>query len=72
MSPEWRKVNLICSLEDEDRNGGRIVLTRQQMPPMREDLIALFDRAELKKYLTEEELPPEPARETAAAGEETS
>jgi len=39
---------------------------------MRDDLIALFDRAELKKYLTEEELPPEPTRETAAAGEETS
>ena len=72
MSPEWRKINLICSLQDDDRNGGRIVLTRQPMPPMRDDLIALFDRAELKKYLTEEELPPEPTRETAAAGEETS
>jgi len=70
MSPEWRKVNLICSLDGEP-NGGRIALTKQPMPPMREDLIALFDRAELKKYLTEEELPPESAQETAAAGEET-
>ncbi len=49
-------------------DGERIALTKQPMPPMREDLLALFDRAELKKYLTEEELPPEPA----SAGESTS
>jgi len=60
MSPEWRKVNLICSLDGEP-NGERIVLTKQPMPSMREDLLALFDRGELKKYLTEEELPPDPA-----------
>jgi len=60
MSPEWRKVNLICSLDGEP-DGGRIVMTKQPMPPMREDLLALFDRGELNKYLTEEELPPEPA-----------
>jgi succinate dehydrogenase / fumarate reductase flavoprotein subunit len=51
MSPEWRKVNLICSLE-----GDRVRLTRQPMQPMRPDLLALFDRDELRKYLTEEEL----------------
>src|SRR5438132_2953693 len=60
MSPEWRKVNLICSLDGEP-NGERIVLTKQPMPSMREDLLALFDRGELKKYLTEAELPPDPA-----------
>ncbi|HUJ05151.1 MAG TPA: fumarate reductase/succinate dehydrogenase flavoprotein subunit [Streptosporangiaceae bacterium] len=67
MSPEWRKVNLICSLDDEQR----IVLARQPMPPMRADLLALFDRSELKKYLTEEELPaaPEPAGGTGASEE---
>jgi succinate dehydrogenase / fumarate reductase, flavoprotein subunit len=82
MSPEWRKVNLICSLDEA--HDGHVVIARQPMPPMRDDLIALFDRAELKKYMTEEELPPEPpapataaaqadpAHETAAAGEETS
>jgi len=53
MNPQWRKVNLICSLD-----GDRVVLTRQPMPPMRDDLLALFDRAELTKYLTDEELPP--------------
>ncbi len=53
MNPEWRKVNLVCSERD-----GRITLRRQPMEPMRADLLALFDRAELKKYLTTEEVPP--------------
>jgi hypothetical protein len=48
MSPEWRKVNLICSLDDD----GRVVLHRQPIPPIRPDLLALFDVAELKKYMT--------------------
>jgi succinate dehydrogenase / fumarate reductase flavoprotein subunit len=52
MSPEWRKINLICTLA-----GDRIQLTRQPMEPMREDLLRLFDRAELMKYLTDEEIP---------------
>jgi succinate dehydrogenase / fumarate reductase flavoprotein subunit len=60
MSPEWRKVNLICALD-----GDRVVLRRQPMTPMRADLLALFDRAELKKYLTEPELPPESAPDSA-------
>jgi succinate dehydrogenase / fumarate reductase flavoprotein subunit len=58
MSAEWRKVNLICSLD-----GDGVALRRQQMEPMREDLMSLFDRDELKKYLTEAELPPAPAEE---------
>jgi len=65
MSPEWRKVNLICSLD-----GDRVALRRQPMIPMRADLLALFDRAELEKYLTEPELPPEPAPDSAPAPEE--
>jgi succinate dehydrogenase / fumarate reductase flavoprotein subunit len=52
MSPEWRKVNLILTLE-----GDKVVLTKQPMVPMREDLLALFERSELKKYMTEDELP---------------
>jgi succinate dehydrogenase / fumarate reductase flavoprotein subunit len=55
MSPEWRKINLICALD-----GDRVTLTRQLMVPMREDLLALFDRSELNKYLTDEELPAVP------------
>jgi succinate dehydrogenase / fumarate reductase flavoprotein subunit len=64
MSPEWRKVNLICSMSN-----GHVALWRQPVKPMRPDLMTLFDRAELKKYLTEEELPPEAA--AAAPGTAT-
>jgi succinate dehydrogenase / fumarate reductase, flavoprotein subunit len=56
MSPEWRKVNLVCSLDD-----GQVKLTHQPLPPMREELLAMFDRDELKKYMTEEELAGLPA-----------
>jgi succinate dehydrogenase / fumarate reductase flavoprotein subunit len=59
MSAEWRKVNLICSLD-----GDRVTLRRQPMAPMRADLMALFERDELAKYYTEEELPPAPAEES--------
>src|SRR5262249_24398672 len=52
MSPQWRKVNLACSLDGE-----RVKVAKKPMLPMRPDLLELFDRAELKKYLTEEELP---------------
>jgi len=62
MSPEWRKVNLVCSLD-----GDRVVLKQQPMTSMRPDLLALFDVNELKKYYTDEELPSAPA-----AAEETA
>ena len=52
MSPEWRKINLICSAGAE----GTVSLKRQPNPPMRTDLLELFDVSELKKYMTEEEL----------------
>ncbi len=68
MRPDWRKVNLICALEDDT-----ITLTRQPLAPMREDLITLFDKDELKKYLTEEELagiPDAPAAPATAGHEE--
>jgi len=65
MSPEWRKINLICTLD-----GDRVELTRQLMVPMRPELLALFERDELKKYLTNEELPAPAAEATAAAGSE--
>jgi succinate dehydrogenase / fumarate reductase flavoprotein subunit len=35
------------------------MLRRQPLEPMRADLMALFEREELKKYLTPGELPPE-------------
>ena len=59
MSAEWRKVNLICALDGEG-----VTLRRQPLEPMRQDLLDLFDRSELKKYMTDEELPPAAAEET--------
>jgi succinate dehydrogenase / fumarate reductase flavoprotein subunit len=69
MRPDWRKINLICQLE-----GDEIAITRQPTPAMRDDLIALFDRDELKKYLSAEEMAALPAQAPApaiAASEET-
>ena len=62
MSPEWRKVNLICTLGA----GGGVSLRRQPMEPMRTDLLELFDVAELEKYMTEDELAGLPAAAGAA------
>jgi succinate dehydrogenase / fumarate reductase, flavoprotein subunit len=65
MSPEWRKVNLILSL-----TGDKLELTHQPLPVIRPDLLALFDKSELKKYMTEEELAGLPASSATAAAEE--
>jgi succinate dehydrogenase / fumarate reductase flavoprotein subunit len=67
MSPEWRKVNLICTLD-----GDHVVLKKQPMTPMRSDLLALFDVGELKKYYTDAELPPETEPAQSSASEEKS
>jgi succinate dehydrogenase / fumarate reductase flavoprotein subunit len=59
MDRAWRSVNLLCSLREEepaDGTGGRIRLTRRELPPIRADLLDLFDKEELAKYLTDEEL----------------
>jgi len=61
MSAEWRKVNIIAALD-----GDRVTLRRQPMTPMRDDLLGLFDRDELKKYYTEPELPPATGKETTS------
>jgi succinate dehydrogenase / fumarate reductase flavoprotein subunit len=66
MSAEWRKVNLICSLE-----GDRVAIKQQPMAPMREDLLALFDIDELNKYYTEAELPPAAGTAQPVDSEET-
>jgi succinate dehydrogenase / fumarate reductase flavoprotein subunit len=52
MSAEWRQKNLVCAIA-----GDAIAVTEQPIPSLREDLLALFDRDELSKYLTEAELP---------------
>ena len=67
MSPEWRKVNLICTLD-----GDHVTIRKQPMAPMREDLVALFDRDELIKYYTDEELPPDTGTAPPPGSEEKS
>ncbi len=52
MDPVWREKNLICSVAAD----GSVAIVEQPMIPMRTDLINLFDRDELKKYLTDEEM----------------
>jgi len=52
MSPDWRQINIVCKSVGTD-----VEIYRQPIPPMREDLLELFDVNELKKYMTEDELP---------------
>ncbi|MEU0113234.1 fumarate reductase/succinate dehydrogenase flavoprotein subunit [Streptomyces bobili] len=63
MDRTWRNVNLLCSLTDPADGlpavgpaPGRITLTRETTEPIRPDLLALFEKEELVKYLAEEEL----------------
>ncbi|MFE6196442.1 fumarate reductase/succinate dehydrogenase flavoprotein subunit [Streptomyces sp. NPDC057838] len=63
MDRKWRRINLLCALADPagepaatDPARGRITLTRETTEPVRADLLALFDKEELVKYLAEEEL----------------
>ncbi|WAU85133.1 fumarate reductase/succinate dehydrogenase flavoprotein subunit [Streptomyces sp. Qhu-G9] len=63
MDRAWRRVNLLCQLTDPtgglaatDPVHGQIDLVRETTEPIRPDLLALFDKEELVKYLAEEEL----------------
>ena len=51
MDPNWRKVNLVCALDGDD-----VRLERKPLPVIRTELLRLFDRSELSKYMTDEEL----------------
>ncbi|GHI05224.1 succinate dehydrogenase [Streptomyces cellostaticus] len=63
MDRAWRNANLLCALADPtgglaatDPARGQIRLTRETTDPIRPDLLALFEKEELVKYLAEEEL----------------
>jgi succinate dehydrogenase / fumarate reductase, flavoprotein subunit len=53
MDDKWRQVNLVCSLNTA---GDGINLTHQPLPVMRPELLGLFEKYELSKYMTEAEL----------------
>lgn len=52
MDPAWRGVNLVSTLDES----GQVQLRRQPVPQIRQDLLELFERTELSKYLTQDEL----------------
>ncbi|QIK06769.1 fumarate reductase/succinate dehydrogenase flavoprotein subunit [Streptomyces sp. Je 1-4] len=63
MDRHWRKINLVCELADPQGDSraadpalGQIRLSRRETPPIRRDLLELFEKDELAKYLTDEEL----------------
>ncbi|MGA5099972.1 fumarate reductase/succinate dehydrogenase flavoprotein subunit [Streptomyces lavendulocolor] len=56
MERAWRRVNLLCRIADPDSDEGQIALDRTTTEPIRSDLLSLFDKEELVKYLAEEEL----------------
>ncbi|MDX3072116.1 fumarate reductase/succinate dehydrogenase flavoprotein subunit [Streptomyces sp. NPDC088354] len=56
MDRRWRKVNLVCRLTDPANAFGEVSVDRRESVPIRDDLLALFEKDELLKYLTDEEL----------------
>ncbi|HEY3503531.1 MAG TPA: fumarate reductase/succinate dehydrogenase flavoprotein subunit [Actinocatenispora sp.] len=63
MNADWRKVNLVCSATP----AGEVDVVHQPLPVMPMALQHLFDRTELAKYVTEDELTAYDAAEPAAA-----
>jgi len=61
MSAQWRKVNLVCSLDEQ----GRAQLVHKPVPTIRRDLLELFEVSELQKYMTGEELEGLPGADLA-------
>ena len=63
MDSAWRSRLLVCSMEADS-----LSVKEQSAQPMRDDLMALFSRDELTKYLTSEELAAVPAPGTSDGG----
>jgi succinate dehydrogenase / fumarate reductase flavoprotein subunit len=62
MDSSWRNTLLVCKATDGDGSVPHISITRKSQPPMRQDLLELFDISELEKYYTDEELADHPGR----------
>ncbi|WP_280481536.1 fumarate reductase/succinate dehydrogenase flavoprotein subunit [Nocardia cyriacigeorgica] len=71
MDPQWRNKLLVCTLDParpDDMVPGVSVTVEDQLP-MRPELLALFDLAELEKYYTQAELAGHPAAGVSTDGE---
>jgi succinate dehydrogenase / fumarate reductase flavoprotein subunit len=51
MEPKWRQVNLVCAVA-----GDEVTVNPKPLPKLPRELLELFDKSELKKYLTPEEM----------------
>ncbi|WP_046319879.1 fumarate reductase/succinate dehydrogenase flavoprotein subunit [Mycobacterium sp. UM_Kg1] len=61
MDPDWRKTLLVCRVSDASAVPD-ITITPEPQVGMREDLLELFEIAELEKYYTDQELAQHPGR----------
>ena len=70
--PQWRQVNVVCELAGAlDAAGiGSVLVRRQPLPEMPAELLGLFERDELSKYMTDAELErlPRPRRPRSGSG----
>ncbi|HYJ76381.1 MAG TPA: FAD-binding protein, partial [Kineosporiaceae bacterium] len=57
-SREWRQLNIVCALKGElsAAGTGAIAIRRQPLPEMPPELLGLFERGELGKYMSDAEL----------------
>jgi succinate dehydrogenase / fumarate reductase flavoprotein subunit len=62
MDANWRKVLLVCRAQGDDVSLPHVAVSREEQPPMRPDLLELFELSELEKYYTDEELAEHPGR----------
>ncbi|WP_280468766.1 fumarate reductase/succinate dehydrogenase flavoprotein subunit [Nocardia cyriacigeorgica] len=71
MDPQWRNKLLVCTLDParSDAAVPGVAVTVEDQPPMRPELLALFDLAELEKYYTRAELAGHPATGVSTDGE---
>ncbi|MDF5754685.1 fumarate reductase/succinate dehydrogenase flavoprotein subunit [Spongiactinospora sp. TRM90649] len=53
MSADWRRRLLVCAA---NADGSSVSIEEKIQPSMRDDLLTLFDRGELSKYLTDDEM----------------
>ena len=61
MEAEWRRTLLVCRTAD-DEVVPDVTVTKEIQPPLRPDLLEIFELEELQKYFTEEELANHPGR----------